>query len=100
MLRDLHYNGITAAAEKMSTQLGMPHHAPFEGMRMTGKHIGTMDLPMQRLAIIKGRQEFTLVPWQPDLLKMHGKEMDVRVRDRTITMAPARGRVRDLGLSR
>src|SRR5262245_2036584 len=43
------------------------------------------DLPMQRLAVIKGRQEFTLVPWQPDLLKMHGKEIDVSVRDRTIT---------------
>jgi hypothetical protein len=100
MLRDLHYRGITAAAEKMSTHLGMPHHAPFEGMRMTGKHVGTIDLPMQRLAVIKGRHEFTLVPWRPELLKMDGKEIDVSVHDRTITMAPARGRVRDLGLSR
>ena len=73
MLRDLNNRGITVAAEKMSAQLGMPHHAPFEGMRMTGKHVGTIDLPMQRLAVIKGRQEFTLVPWRPELLKMHGK---------------------------
>ena len=100
MLRALNNKGITAAAEKISTQMGMPHHAPFEGMRLTGKHVGTIDLPMQRLAVIKGRQEFTLVPWRPELLKMHGKEIDVSVRDRTITMAPARGRVRDLGLSR
>ena len=100
MLRDLDNRGIITAAEKMSVQLGMPHHAPFEGMRLTGKHVGTIDLPMQRLAVIKGRQEFTLVPWRQELLKMHGKEIDVSVRDRTITMAPARGRVRDLGLSR
>ncbi|RPI36499.1 MAG: hypothetical protein EHM67_12615 [Hyphomicrobiaceae bacterium] len=50
--------------------------------------------------VIKGRQKFTLVPWQPELLKMHGKEIDISVRDRTITMALARGRVGDLGLSR
>ena len=100
MLRDLNHRGITVAAEKMSAQLGMPHHAPSEGMRMTGKHVGTVDLPMQRLAVIKGRQEFTLVPWLPELLKMHGKEIDLRVRDRTITIALACGRIRDLGLSR
>ena len=100
ILPELNNIGITAAAEKMSAQLGVPHHAPFEGMRMTGKHVGKIDLPMQRLAVIKGRQEFTLVPWQSDLLKMHGKEIDISVRDRIITMAPARGRIRGLGLSR
>jgi hypothetical protein len=66
---------------------------------MTGKLVGTIDLPMQRLAI-KGRQEFTLVPWRPELLKMHGKEIDISVRDRTSAMVPARGRIRDLELSR
>ena len=50
MLRDLNNRGITVAAEKMSAQLGMPHHAPLEGLRMTGKHVGTIDLPMHRLA--------------------------------------------------
>ena len=46
---------------------------------------------MQRLAVIKGRQEFTLIPWRLELLKLHGKDVDMRVRDRTITMVPARG---------
>ena len=100
VLRELNSKGIAVAAEKMSAQLGMPHHAPFEEMRMTGKHVGTIDLPLQRLAVIKGRQEFTLVPWRPELLKVHGKEINISVRDRTITIALARGRIRDLGLSR
>lgn len=65
---------------------------------VTGKHVGTIDLPMQCLAVIKGREAFTLVPWRRELLKMHGKEMDISVRDRTITLALARGRVRDLPL--
>jgi hypothetical protein len=50
--------------------------------------------------VIQGRQEFTLIPWRPELLNMRGKDIDISVRDRTITMALARGRVRDLGLSR
>ena len=100
MLRDLNHRGITVAAEKLSAQLGMPHYAPVEGLRMTGKHVGNIDLPMQRLAVIKGRHEFTLVPWRLELLKMRGKEIEISVRGRTITMALARGRVRDFGLSR
>jgi hypothetical protein len=100
MLRQLHHRGLTVAVEKVSEQLAMPHLLPFEGMRITGKHVGTIDLPTQRLAVIKGRHELTLVPWQPELLRMRGQEIDISVRDRTITMALARGRVRDLGLSR
>jgi type IV secretory pathway VirD2 relaxase len=100
MLRQLNHRGLTLAAEKLSAQLGMPHCSVFEGMRMTGQHAGTIDLPMQRLAVIQGRHEFTLVPWRHELLRMRGKEIDISVRDRTITMALARGRVRDLGLSR
>jgi type IV secretory pathway VirD2 relaxase len=100
MLRELNSRGITVAAEKMSAQLGIPHHSPFEGMRMTGKHVATVELPMQRLAVIQGGQAFTLVPWRPELLKMHSKEINISVRDRIITMALTRGRVRDLGLSR
>jgi type IV secretory pathway VirD2 relaxase len=100
MLRELNHRAIALAAEKLSAELGVPHFPPTEGMPTTGKHVGTIDLPMQRLAVIKGRQEFTLVPWRPELLKMRGKEIDISVRDRTITMALAHGRARDLGLSR
>ena len=100
MLRDLNHKGITVAAEKLSVQLGMPLEAPVEGMRICGKHVGTIDLPMQRLAVIKSRHEFTVVPWRPELLRMRGKDIEISMRDRTITMALARGRVQDLGLSR
>jgi hypothetical protein len=100
MLQDLNHQGLTVAAEKLSAQMAMPHYSPVAGMPLTGKHVGTIDLPMQRLAVIKGRQEFTLVPWRPELLAMRGKDIEISVRDRTITLALARGPVRDLGLSR
>jgi type IV secretory pathway VirD2 relaxase len=100
MLRELNHRAITLAADKLSEQLGVPHVAPIEGERITGKHVRTIDLPLQRLAVIKGREEFTLVPWRPELLKWRGKQIEIGVHNRTITMALARGPVRDLGLSR
>lgn len=100
MLRDLHHKGVTLATEKLSAQLAMPHRPVVEGMHVTGRHVGTIDLPLQRLAVIQDRHAFTLVPWRPELLRMRGKEVDISVRDRTITMTLARRRTRDLGLSR
>src|SRR5204863_1564455 len=83
MLQELNHRGITVVAEKLSAQMGMPHQSPVEGMRITGKHVGTVVLPNQRLAVIKGRHEFTLVPWRPALLKMRGKDIEITARDRT-----------------
>jgi type IV secretory pathway VirD2 relaxase len=100
MLRELNHRGVTLAADKLSEQLDLPHVAPTEGRRIAGQHVRNIDLPMQRLAVIKGRDAFTLVPWRPELLKMRGKEIEISVHDRSITMALARGRSRDLGLSR
>jgi hypothetical protein len=79
MLRHLNHRGLKVAAEKLSAQMAMPHVSPFEGMRITGKHVGTIDVPMRRLAVIKGRQEFTLVRWRPELLKMRGKDIEISV---------------------
>jgi type IV secretory pathway VirD2 relaxase len=100
MLRDLHHRGVAVVAETLSAQLAMPHCSVVEGMRVTGKHVGTVALPLQRLAVIQGRNQFTLVPWRPELLRMRGHDIDISVRDRTVTMALARGRGRYLGVSR
>ncbi len=52
----------------VSAEFDLPHDSPIEGTRITGKHVGTIDLPMQRLAVIKGRDRLTLVPWRPELM--------------------------------
>ena len=100
MLRELNHRGITLAADKLSEQLDLPHVAPTEGRRVIGQHVRTIDLPMQRLAVIKARDAFTLLPLRPELSKMCGKEIEIGVHERTITIALARGPKRDLGLSR
>jgi Protein of unknown function (DUF3363) len=100
ILRELNQRAVTLAVEKLAIEFGLPHAPRIDGLHITGEHVGTIDLPTQRLAAIKGREEFALVPWRPELLKMRGREIEIGVHDRSITMALARGRSRNLGLPR
>jgi Protein of unknown function (DUF3363) len=92
----LSLRGLTQAAEKLSDELAMPHSPPMEGMRLTGRHARTVDLPDRRLAVIKGRDEFALVPWRGDLAHLRGRDIAIAIRDRAITLSIARARERDL----
>lgn len=98
MLRHLSHRGIERVAQQLSDEFAMPHATPVEGMPITGTHVRTIELPTTRLAVIKGRDEFTLVPWRPELQQMRGQQIAIGVHDRAITLSIARGR--DLGLSR
>ena len=98
LLRELDARGFALAADRLAAEFKMPHSAPVEGMRIIGKYVRTIDLPTMRLAVIKGREEFTLVPWRPELMQMRGKEIAVGINDRAITMSIPR--VREIGLSR
>ena len=79
-------------------QLDQVYRPVTEGARFTGRHTRDVDLPTGRLAVIQDRTSFTLIPWRPELVQMHGNEIDLAIRDRTLTLAASRGR--DRGLSR
>ena len=100
LLQDLHQRAVTRIAATLATEYQLPHIPLIEGRRITGQHIRTIDLPLQRLAVIKGRTAFTLVPWRPELAKMQGRDIEISMQNQQITMTLARGRSRDLGLSR
>jgi type IV secretory pathway VirD2 relaxase len=99
LLRTLSSRGFSGVAEKVSEELVMQHFA-LDGMPFKGRHIRTIDLPDRRLAVIKGRNEFALLPWRAEFARLRGKEIAIAVHDRAITLSIARGRGRDLGLSR
>ena len=98
MLNELSQRGISRVVARLSAESGLSHVPISEGQRFRGQHVRTVDLPTQRLAVIRGHQDFTLVPWRPELTKLLGHEVDVRVDNRTIIMALAPRR--DRGLSR
>ncbi|MDZ4841029.1 MAG: DUF3363 domain-containing protein [Hyphomicrobium aestuarii] len=98
MMRDLNQRGITRAVDELSAELRMGHISMTEGQRFDGYHARNVNLPSQRLAVIKGREDFTLIPWRKDLAKMQGKDLVIRFDNRAITLTIATGR--DRGLSR
>jgi hypothetical protein len=100
LLQALHQRSLALAWQRLEQQLDVPHLPAFVGMHITGRHIGTVDLPLQRLAVIKEARSFTLVPWRPELLQMRGRDIAVGINDRAMTLSIAPGRGRDLGLSR
>ena len=86
--RGLDHDGSPRAAHRRGCAVaGRPLTASGAGPCVCSQTIGLRETRVKRL-------------WRPELLKMHGREIDISVRDRTITIALARGRIRDLGLSR
>jgi Protein of unknown function (DUF3363) len=63
------------ATQALSKELGLPHNAPMEGEHISGTFTKSVTLASGKYAIIQKAQEFTLVPWRPDMEPMRGKEI-------------------------
>jgi len=97
-LDTLNERGWAALDRRLERELDQVYRPMSEGMQITGRHTRDVTFPSGRIAVIQDRTGFTLVPWRPDLAQMRGKEIDVAMRDRAITLAISRGL--DRGLSR
>ncbi len=97
-LDTLNERGWASLARRLEGELDQVYRPMSEGMRITGRHTRDVTFPAGRIAVIQDRTSFTLIPWRPELAQMRGKEIDVAIRDRTLSLAISRGR--DRGLSR
>jgi Protein of unknown function (DUF3363) len=100
MLRELEQRGLAQICQQLSAEFGLPRAALNEGARFQGQHVRTIDLPTRRIAVIKGRDAYAIVEWQPELMRLRGKDIAIGVRDHAITITLARGKAREWGLSR
>jgi type IV secretory pathway VirD2 relaxase len=100
MIETLHQRSLKRVAGHVSAELNLPHLILFDGSRFQGRHVKTVQLPEMKIAVIKGRQEFALIPYQSALMQLRGREMVVRVQDRAMSLILFDGRDRGLGRSR
>jgi Protein of unknown function (DUF3363) len=100
MIETLHRRSLKRVAEHVSTELNLPHLILSDGSRFQGRHVKTVQLPEMKIAVIKGRHDFALIPYQSALMQMRGREIMVRVQDRAVSLVPFDGRDRGLGRSR
>jgi type IV secretory pathway VirD2 relaxase len=63
------------ATQALSKELGLPHDAPIEGEQISGTFTTSVTLASGNYAVVQKAQEFTLVPWRPDMEPMRGKEI-------------------------
>jgi type IV secretory pathway VirD2 relaxase len=61
------------ATQALAKELGVPHYAAVEGEQISGTYTKPVTLASGKYGIIQKAQEFTLVPWRPDMEPMHGK---------------------------
>jgi Protein of unknown function (DUF3363) len=61
------------ATQVLSKELGVPHDSLMEGEQISGTYTKPVTLASGKYAIIQKAQQFTLVPWRPDMEPMRGK---------------------------
>ncbi len=73
LLETLRHREYEQATQALSKELGVPHDSPIEGEQISGTYSKPVTLASGKYAIIQKAQEFTLVPWRPDMEPMRGK---------------------------
>ena len=68
-----------SAAQSLSRETGLLHHAPVEGEQISGTFTRTVNLASGKYAIVEKSHEFTLVPWRPEMEPMRGKSLAGKV---------------------
>ena len=100
MIETLHQRSLKRVVEHVSAELNLPHLILFDGSQFQGRYVKTVQLPEMKIAVIRGRQEFALIPYQSALMQMRGREIVVRVQDRAVSLVLFDGRDRGMGRSR
>jgi hypothetical protein len=94
LYRWLRARSLDRIAERIAERLGLDFSRPREGARMSGRLVGTLALPSERLAVLAGARRFTFLTSTPALERLRGQMMTV-----TIGRPHGFGRAYGLGLS-
>ena len=72
-MAELRRREVTAAADRLSKELGKSFAAPLDGERIEGVYRRPLRLASGKVAVIEKSKEFTLVPWRAALERQRGK---------------------------
>lgn len=89
---------LARVAARLSGELGLPFAEKGEGTAVQGTYRRSVQVGMQRMAVIEGERGFALVPWRRTLDRQLGREVAGIVRGGDVSWSF--GRRRDRGLER
>ena len=85
LLRELRRREVSAAADRLSKELGKSFAAPLDGERIEGVYRRPLRLASGKFAVIEKSKEFTLVPWRPALERQRGQMVGGVVRGSSVS---------------
>lgn len=85
LLRELRRRELSAAAERLSNELGKPFTEPLDGERIEGVYRQPVRLASGKFAVIEKSREFTLVPWRAVLERRRGQALSGGVRGSSVS---------------
>lgn len=85
LLHELHRREVSAAADRLSKELGKVFAAPLDGERIEGVYRRPLRLASGKFAVIEKSKEFTLVPWRAALERQRGKVVSGIVRGSSVS---------------
>ena len=97
LLPQLQRRELSAAAERISKDLGKPFAEPLEGERVDGVYRRPVQLVSGMFAIIEKSREFTLVPWRAVLAERRGQAVSGVMRGPSMSFDLARKRGLGIG---
>lgn len=97
LLTELRRREVSAAADRLSKELGKPFEAPLEGERIEGVYRRPLRLASGKFAVIEKSKEFTLVPWRAALERQRGQMVGGVVRGASVSFDF--GKKRGMGIS-
>jgi Protein of unknown function (DUF3363) len=98
LLGTLERRELAEAAQAISTRTGLAHHLAGDRERVAGIYRQRLSLVSGRFALIANEvgQEFSLVPWRPEVERVLGKTVSAVVRGRAVDWAFGHERGLDL----
>ena len=85
LLTELRRREVSAAADRLSKDLGKSFAAPLDGERIEGVYRRPIRLASGKFAVIEKSKEFTLVPWRAALERQRGKAVSGMVRGSSVS---------------
>ena len=92
LLTELRRRELSAAADRLSKELGKPFAEPVDGERIEGVYRRPLRLASGKFAVIEKSKEFTLLPWRAALERQRGKVVGGIVRGSTVSFDFAKQR--------
>ena len=85
LLTELRRREVSAAADRLSKELGKSFAAPLDGERIEGVYRRPLRLASGKFAVIEKSKEFTLVPWRAALERQRGQMVGGVVRGSSVS---------------